>query len=101
MQVRRVFSGNVVSFRIEYVSELDFRDISRMVASFEGTAIVADTDVDPALVSWSIDGIIELNVGGLGVPAGLRRLTLKAYDGGHPSGQVLVCPGGQQMALKF
>lgn len=68
----------------------DFSTVTRMVVEFEGSDIVADTDVDATLIDWSAgSGVIEFNFNDLSIDNGTYRATLIAYDPVHASGQVI------------
>jgi hypothetical protein len=77
--------------------------VTRMVLSFVGSEVVADTDNESTLIDWSIgDGIIEFNINGLAVTARHEiPATLVVYDPQHPNGQVLTHATDEKLFFKF
>ena len=72
------------------VIAVDFTSTTRMVLKFEGTAIEADTDIDPTIIDYSQgNGVVNFNIGLLGVPAGSYYASLIEYDPARQNGQVL------------
>ena len=71
---------------------IDFGATTRMILSFEGSAIVADTSVDATLIDWSAGlGVVEFNLNDLAIDAGSELYaTLVSYDATHTDGQVLI-----------
>ena len=82
---------------------IDFTSTSRIVMSFEGTTVVADTWVDPNLVDWSQgDGILEFHLNDLPIESDDRlSVLLIAYDPLHPDGQVLAHPYSRVLQFRF
>ena len=76
---------------------LDFSSETRMVLSFYGTDVVADSSVSASLIDWfsGQTGEIRFNLNGLDIPHGKSHwATLRVYDPVHPDGQVLFAGHG-------
>lgn len=70
---------------------MDFVTVSKMVMTFEESAVVADSSLDGSLIDWSTgDGVVIFNFSSLGLDPGLYNGTLYAYDSGHPDGQPVI-----------
>lgn len=84
---------------------VDFTGASRMVLSFLGSAIVADTDVDADLIDFTQSegtGLLIFNLGALLVTeTGELAATLVVYDPTHLLGQVIVCKEDTQLLFEF
>lgn len=82
---------NTVTFSEDGVL-IDFSAATRMVLSFEGSVVVADTGVDATLIDWSAgSGVVEFNINGIDIEAGSELFaTLVVYDPLHVDGQVIV-----------
>ena len=93
---------NTVTFK-EGGVVIDFSAATRMVLSFYGSDVVADTAVDAALIDWTAGGgVVEFNINDLGVVAG-RRLpaTLIVYDPAHTDGQVIAHATSEDLSFSF
>ena len=81
---------NTVTFYQDSVA-IPFAGVTRMTCAFAGSAVIADSAVDPGLFDWSAgSGVVEFNFTTLALPPGTYKATLVAYDALHPAGQVLV-----------
>jgi hypothetical protein len=94
--IETVFNGRDNPNKVIFYEDgetFDFSGVTRMVLSFDKSSIVADTDVDPALIDWTVgDGLVVFYLNDLGVSSTIAlAATLVAYDTGHPDGQVVVC----------
>lgn len=79
---------------------IDFNSgASRMTLELIGRGVVADTDEDPALITWGPLGEVYFTLGSLGVSPGTYKAILKVYDVTHPEGQVLLHPAKGDAAL--
>lgn len=110
--VERVANGtrgkNGVIFRNKETGEvLDFSTVTRMVLSFDGTEIVADTLIDPGAVIFLgatvQPGEIIFELGSLGVPAleDPRAATLLAFDNTSGLPQAIVCLDDDELLFNF
>lgn len=89
---------NVITFKEDGI-EIDFSAATRMVMSFSGSTITADSDVDSSLFDWLLgSGQVEFNLNGIGI-SGTVSATLIVYDAGHTNGQVLVRSIDVEMAI--
>ena len=84
-------------------SLIDFSAATRMVLSFAGSLVVADTNSNPALIDWSIgSGVVEFNLNDLAIADGeLLHATLVVYDPLHTDGQVLIHYSSKKLILEF
>jgi hypothetical protein len=84
---------------------IDFSGTNRMVLSFAGSAIVADTDVDADLIDYSQTegtGVIVFDLGSLLiVTAGELAATLIAYDPVNTAGQIVTCASDEIYYFEF
>lgn len=64
--------------------------VSKMILQFEESDIVADSSVDPTLITWNDLGEVVFNIGELGLPIGNYIGTLIAFDPAHTNGQPVV-----------
>lgn len=82
---------------------VDFSATSRMVLSFKGSTVVADTAVDSTLIDWSLgSGQIQFNLRTLNIPQTIGySATLVTYDGAHPNGQVIAHSSTSDLVFKF
>ena len=93
---------NAVTFKEDDVV-IDFSAATRMVLSFKGSDVVADTDVDSTLIDWSSGaGVVVFNLNDLVVTTS-RQLpsTLIVYDPLHTNGQVLAFMDERSLYFKF
>jgi len=86
-------------------SALNLTNTTRVLVQFEGTGVVADTDVSTPLVSWASGaaGTLQFKLGGLGLPVGEYKATIIVFDGVFTNGQVLTHMNAPDSAdvLKF
>lgn len=82
---------------------IDFTTATRMVLSFDGSPVVADTDINNTLIDWSQGGgIVEFNINDL--PISFYRplpATLTVYDPAHLDGQTLIHSTNRQLYFSF
>ena len=67
---------------------IDFTSATRMLLKFEGSGVVADSDVSSEFISWAAD-TITLKLGSLAIVPSKYPGTLIVFDADHPNGQVL------------
>jgi hypothetical protein len=93
---------NTVTFK-EDGAAIDFSAATRMVLSFKGSAVVADTSVDGSLIDWSQgNGVVEFNINDIGITGGCSySATLVVYDPAHTDGQVIVHEDSQSLIFSF
>jgi len=107
MAIKAVYNGTNRPVRITVLQDgegVDFSAATRMVATFRGSAIVADTAVDNTLIDYSAgSGVVDFNFGGLSVPVGIYAASLTVYDAAHPLGQPVIHPdtAGELLQLQF
>lgn len=70
-------------------SPVDFTAALRMVLSFEGSDVVADSAVSNEYINWGADGKITLKLGELPIIPSKYPATLTVYDIDHDDGQVI------------
>lgn len=66
-----------------------FTGALRMVLSFEGSDVVADSSVSNEYINWGADGRITLKLGELPIAPSKYPATLIVYDIDHDDGQVI------------
>jgi len=107
MAIKSVYLGTDRPVRITVLQNgagVDFSAATRMVATFRGSAVVADTSVDNTLIDYSAgSGVVDFSFGGLSVPAGTYAVSLTVYDAAHPLGQPVIHPNaaGELLQLQF
>tara|TARA_R110002167_G_scaffold161416_1_gene357616 strand:- start:57 stop:377 length:321 start_codon:yes stop_codon:yes gene_type:complete len=80
---------------------IDFSAVTRMVLSFEGSTVAADTSIDSALIDWSQgNGVVEFSINDLAL-CGHHAATLIAFDASHVDGQVLVHMDDRALVFSF
>lgn len=85
---------------------IDMTNVYRILTTFSGESIVADTAVDPTLYEYGSvasgcdAGIIRFNFGELGL-TGSKVATIKIYDLDHPNGQVIAHPSMNAITFTF
>lgn len=112
--VERVVNGtkdtNRVTFRNKRTGELlDYSLVTRMLLSFEGTDIVADSLIDPALIDFSSlvnrdPGEVIFSLAGLGIPETEepRGATLLVFDITSASRpQSFTCKDDDELSFHF
>ena len=92
---------NSVIFKEDGVA-IPFDAATRIVCSFYGSAVVADSDAEPGLFDWSQGGgAIEFSFNDLSVGEGTYAATLIVYDALHTDGQVLTHHTSKDLMFRF
>ena len=94
---------NTFKFQISHDgTPLDMAAVSRMVMTFDNSDIVADSAVDPALISWQGQtlGEVLFSVNDLAINGG-QRIELIMYDFGHTGGQKVISTDTHNLVLNF
>lgn len=60
---------------------LAWTGVTRIVAGFSDSAVLADTAADATLIDFSVDGFLTFKLGDLGVAFGERTVTVTTFDG--------------------
>ena len=81
---------------------IDFTGATRGVLKFEGSLIVADTDVDPTLIDFTLgSGDVAFNLNSLLVAEGEFPASFIVYDVLHPLGQIIVHAEDKKLVFRF
>lgn len=92
---------NIVNFS-DQDGIIDFSAATRMLVQFDGSTVVADTDVDPTLIDFSLgSGDVSFKFGGLSVDVGEYPASVIVFDGSHPNGQTLVHAKSKLLIFNF
>jgi hypothetical protein len=80
---------NVLTFTNADGTPLDFSGVLRMVLSFEGSPVKADSLLSNEFINWDSEGHVTFKLGALPIVPSKYSATLVAYDLDHDDGQVL------------